>query len=266
MRALVKEFTDLWSTRSLLALMVARDLRSRHAGSSLGVLWLYAQPLLTIGAYFLVFDVVFKLRLGEEAPTRALGTFLVVGIVPWLAFSDAIGRGMISLVEAGSLLQKNPMPPVLFPVRSVLSSAVVFLPLIVILVPLYAPQHGFSGALVLLAPLLALALVTWSLLAYALAILAAALRDVIQVVTFLLSVGIFLSPVLFPASMFPGQLGWLLWLNPMTPVVVGTQAILLKGIAPGAGVWFSLILWPLLLAVFLDRLITRSREQLIDWL
>jgi len=266
MQSLAKEIVHLWTARTLLAVMVARDLKSRHAGSALGVLWLYAQPLLTIAAYFLVFDIVFKLRLGEGAPTRALGAYLVVGIVPWLAFTDAVGRGMMSLVEAGALLQKNPMPPVLFPVRAVLSSAVVFVPMIAVLVPLYAPHHGFGAALVLLVPLLALAVVTWCLLAYALAILAAALRDVIQIVTFVLGVGMFLSPVLFPPSMFPEGLAWLLWINPMTPAVLGVHSILLQGSAPGIEVWLGLVAWPVLLAVFLDRLVARSREQLIDWL
>jgi lipopolysaccharide transport system permease protein len=266
LKSLAKEIAELRRARSLLAVMVARDLRSRHAGSAFGALWLYAQPLLTIGAYFLVFDVVFGLRLGEGAPTRAMGAYLVVGIVPWLAFTDAVGRGMLSLVEAGGLLQKNPMPPALFPVRAVLASAAVFLPMIVVLVPLYIPQHGFSAALLLLPPLMAVAVATWCLLAYALAILAAALRDVIQVVTFVLGVGMFLSPVLFPPSMFPAQLAWLLWLNPMTPVVLGTQSILLKGDAPGLEVWLAMVIWLALLAVFLDRLVARGREQLIDWL
>lgn len=266
MQALTKEIVDLWRARSLLAVMAARDLKSRHAGSALGVLWLYAQPLLTIGAYFLVFDVVFKLRLGEGAPTRALGSFLIAGIIPWLAFSDAIGRGMMSLVEAGALLQKNPMPPVLFPVRAVLSSAVIFLPLIVILILMYAPLHGFSLALVLLVPLMALSVLLWCLLAYCLAILSAALRDVMQVVTFLLGIGMFLSPVLFPPAMFPKELAWLLWLNPMTPTVLGAQGILLQGTSPGFDVWAALLVWLVVLAVVLDRLVARSREQLIDWL
>lgn len=266
MRALAKEIADLWNGRAMLAVMVARDLKSRYAGSALGVIWLYAQPLLTIAAYFFVFDVVFQMRLGEGAPARAFGAFLVVGMVPWLAFTDAVGRGMMSLVEAGALLQKNPMPPVLFPGRAVLSSVAVFLPLVVVLVPLYAHLHGFSAALLLLVPLLGLAVVTWGLLAYALAILAAALRDVIQVVTFVLGIGMFASPVLFPPSMFPAGLAWLLWLNPMTPVVLGTQSVFLQGASPGSEVWLALIVWPLLLAVVLDRLVARSREQLIDWL
>jgi len=266
MKSLAKDAAELWNGRALLAVMAARDLKSRHAGSALGALWLYAQPLLTIGAYFLVFDVVFKLRLGEGAPTRQLGAYLVVGLVPWLAFADAVGRGTLSLVEAGGLLQKNAMPPVLFPVRAVLASAAVFLPLVVVLVPVYAQEHGFSPWLLLLLPLLALSVVNWCLLAYGLAILSAAVRDTIQVVAFALSVGMFISPVLFPPSMFPASLAWLLWINPMTPTVLAVQGLLLKGEPPAAEVWLALALWTAVFAIVLDRLIARSREQLIDWL
>lgn len=62
------------------------------------------------------------------------------------------------------------------------------------------------------------------MLAHVLAILAAALRDVVQMVGFLLSVGIYLSPILFPMSLFPSA-GAGCWLNPMTALVQGYQRV-----------------------------------------
>jgi lipopolysaccharide transport system permease protein len=265
--ALGGEVRELWRARGLLRLMVRRELSARYAGSALGAVWLYAQPLLTIAAYYLVFDVVFKARLPDAAPTRAVGAFLVAGIVPWLAFCDAVGRGMTSLVDAGSLLQKNAIPPALFPARSVLGSAIVYLPLLVLLVPAYLPLHGLRAAPMLsLAPLVAAALLLWFLLAYALAVLAAALRDVKQFVTFGFAVGIFFSPVLFPQQMFPAGVAWLLWLNPMTPVILGCQSVLLLGKIPAVELWLAIGAWIAGTALLLDRLVARSREQLVDWL
>ena len=135
-----------------------------------------------------------------------------------------------------------------------------------LLVAAYAPLHRFSAALLLLPVLLFLTLVLWFLIAYALAILAAALRDVVQIVGFFLGVGAFLSPVLFPPAMFPQGLAWVLWLNPITPSVLGFQSLLLSGDVPGAEVWIGLACWTVALAVLLDRLVMRSREQLVDWL
>ena len=104
------------------------------------------------------------------------------------------------------------------------------------------------------------------LLAYLLAILAAALRDVAQGVQVLLSLGVFLSPVLFPLTLFPERWRWLLWLNPMTAPVLGYQSALLQGAWPPAGVWLALLAWIGVLAALLSLALARSRDQLVDWL
>lgn len=256
----------LWRARALTWMMARREIASRHAGSVAGIAWVYAQPILMIGAYYLLFDVVFRMRLGEGAPVRAVGAYLVVGMLPWMAFTDAVSRGMHSLIESAGLLQKNPLPPALFPARSVLASAVIFLPLVLLLVPLYGAQHHWQAP-VLAIPVLLLAQVLLSmLLAHALAILAAALRDTLQVVGFLLSVGLFLSPILFPPDLFPE--GWraVLWANPMTPWVLAYQDVLLTGEWPRATAWLGMAAWIVALALILARLAERSREQLVDWL
>ena len=266
MYSLLGECRALWQARSLLWVMTRREVAARHAGTAAGVLWPYLQPLLTVAAYYLVFDVVFSMRLGDNAPTHAVGAFLVVGALPWMAFCDATSRGMNSLIEAGGILQKNPLPPVLFPLRAVLASSVIFGPLLVLVALAYLPQHGLNASMLALAPLLLGQLLLCALLAYALAILTAALRDVGQLVTFLLSVGIYLSPILFPLTLFPEQWRWLLWLNPVTALVLGYQSALLQGMWPQWQVWVALLAWMLLLAVVLSILVRRSRDELVDWL
>ena len=266
MAFLFSELAHLWRLRGLVWVLTRREVAARHAGTAAGVVWAYAQPLLTVAAYFLVFDVVFAMRLGEHAPTSRVGTFLVVGALPWMAFGDALNRGMASLVDAGGLLQKNALPPGLFPLRAVLASASIYAPLMGVLVLAYTPAHGFSPALLALLPLLAGQWLLCALLAYALAILTAAVRDTAQVVTFMLSLGIFISPVLFPLSQFPAAWRWVLWLNPMTAPVLGYQSMLLQGQWPALVVWAALGAWLLATAALLNLLLARSREQLVDWL
>ena len=264
--ALLNEATSLWRLRPLLLAMTRRELAARTAGSAGGLLWLWLPPLATVAAYFLVFDVVFGMRLGANAPTARVGTYLVVGMLAWTAFADALQRGMTSLLEAGPMLQKNPLPPALFPARAVLASAVVFAPLMLALLPLYAGAHGWRPAAFALLPLLLLQSLLSFLLAYLLAILAAALRDVVQVVGVLLSLGVFLSPVLFPLTLFPVGWRWLLWLNPMTAPVLGYQSALLSGQWPPVAVWLVLASWIVLAAGLLALAIARSQDQLVDWL
>lgn len=266
MHALSRDLRSLWSSRHLLRVMVRREIAARYAGTAAGVAWAYAQPLLTAAAYYLVFDIVFAMRLGEHAPTRAVGTYLIAGMLPWMAFCEALSRGMNSLLDAGGVLQKNALPPVLFVARSVLASSVIHAPLLLALALLYGPLHHFRPALAALLALLALQLalcLTWG---YALAILVAALRDTVQLVGFALSVGIFLSPVLFPIAMFPQDWRWVLWLNPMTPWVTAYQSVLLQGAWPLLENWLATLVWIALGALLLEVLLRRSRDQLVDWL
>lgn len=264
--ALRADVAQLWRLRRLLVVLARRELGQRTAGSAGGWLWVWLPPLATMAAYFLVFDVVFGMRLGGQAPASRVGTYLIVGMLPWMAFADAVQRGMGSLIDSAGLLQKNPLPPVLFPARAVLASAVVFAPLLLALVPLYAGSHGWGAGLLALPLLLCMQLVLTFVLAYLLAILSAALRDVMQVVAVLLSLGVFLSPVLFPLSLFPAGWRWLLWFNPMTAPVLGYQSALLQGSWPPLAVWGVLAAWLGLAGVLLSVAIARSREQLVDWL
>ncbi len=232
----------------------------------MGVVWAYLQPVLTIAAYYLVFDVVFSMRMGEGAPTARLGTYLIVGALPWLAFCEALQRGASSLIDSAGVLQKNALAPVLFVAKSVLASVLVFAPLMLLLTALYMPLAGLHWALLALPLLLLLQCVLLLLMANVFALLAAAVRDTLQVLAFALSVGIYLSPVLFPATMFPIEWRWVLFLNPMTSLVTGYQDVLLKGSWPGLEVWWVSAVWLVATALLLDRLVLRSRDQLVDWL
>jgi lipopolysaccharide transport system permease protein len=266
MRFCWQDWQALWCARNLLWIMTRRELASRYAGSAAGVLWAYLQPLLMVGAYFLVFDLVFAMRMGDNAPTARVGTYLVVGSLPWLAFCESLSRGASSLVDAGGLLQKNALPPVLFVARSVLAGWVVFVPLMVLLTLGYLPISGVGWAQLAIPLMLVLQGLLALLLAHVLAILAAAVRDTLQVLGFALSVGIFLSPVLFPMSLFPEDWRWVLFANPMTALVLGYQSVLLKGVWPDWMLWAISLGWLLVLALVLNGLLKRSRDELVDWL
>ena len=266
MKAVWAEAALLWLHRGLLGLMVRRELSSRYAGSAAGIAWAFAQPMLTVAAYYLVFDVVFSMRMGSNAPTQHVGTYLIVGSLPWLAFSEALARGAGSIVESGQLLQKNALPAVLLVARGVLASGAVYIPLMLLLTLVYLPVSGLHFAILAMPLLIVLQWLLVLSLAYCLAILAAALRDTLQVLAFGLSIGIFLSPVLFPVTLFPENWRWLLYANPMSALVEGFQAVLLQGAWPHSHVWVITLCWLSATTMVLGALVVRSRDELVDWL
>lgn len=246
--------------------MTKREMRSRYAGSMLGALWAYVQPLLTVAVYFLVFDVVFAMRMGENAPVQRLGTYLVVGALPWLAFADALSRAATSLVDAANVLQKNALAPTLFVMSSVLASWLAFMPVMVLLALLYGFMTGHWRACTALPLLLFLQLLLSYLCGHVLALLTAATRDTTQVLAFVLGVGIFLSPVLFPLTLFPENWRWALYLNPMSSWVLGYQQVMLSGQWPSLNLWVFMTCWLLLATAVLVWLKHNSREEWVDWL
>jgi len=142
----------------------------------------------------------------------------------------------------------------------------VFVPLMVLLTVGYLPISGLGWSHLALPLLLLLQGALALLLAHVLAILAAAVRDTIQVLGFILSVGIYLSPVLFPLSLFPEAWRWVLFANPMSALVLGYQAVLLKGAWPVLDLGLVAFGWTVGLTLILNILIKRSQDELVDWL
>lgn len=263
--ALLLDVRALWHARALLFMITRRDVLARFAGAFLGWLWSYMQPILTIAVYYVVFDLVLEARFGSDMGNRSVGIYLIVGMIPWMAFVDAVSRGMSSLIESSGIIQKNPLPLVLFPARSVLASAVTYSPLFFLVAIVYSFKQP-TLALIAIPVFMLLLYMLVFLLSYSLAIMAAAFRDVLQIVGFLLSLGVFVSPILFPVTMFPVDIQWLVWLNPITPMVLAMQDILLKGAWPAVTYYLIMLGWILALSGFTSVLISRSREHLADWL
>lgn len=265
MQALVGEIRELNKYHELLFKMVRREIAARNAGTLFGIFWSYFQPLVIVGTYFFIFDYVFKMRLSGEHAKVSVGSYLVVGTLPWIAFVDYVSRAMNSLIEAGSLLQKNSLPPAVFVLKSVLASAVVYVPITLGVTLLYGDSHHFSISVLGVVPLLLIHLILAIIVGYTLAFIVAAFRDMQQIVGFVFSLGIFAAPILFELQQYPEGMRWLLWLNPMTPFVLSFQSILLHGMPPD---WLSILVifaWLVVFGFVLNLILPRGKENLVDW-
>jgi lipopolysaccharide transport system permease protein len=256
----------LWCMRRLIWDLTLRDLKANYIGSAGGWFWVIAKPGLMALAYFFVFAIVFKARLGLETGTQSFGVFLLVGLMPWIAFAEGLSRGTYCLIEAGPLLTKTALPVEVFPAKSVLVPWLIYVPVIV-LVALGRMLAGSAhwGMLILPVWLLAQLLITYYL-ALALALMTAALRDVGQLVTLAMSVAIFVAPVFYPPAAIPETFRVIMWLNPATPLILGYHSLLLYAQLPDLKAIGATGLWMLLFAGFSRVLLKRSREQVVDWL
>ena len=84
---------ELWSNRELIWKLAKNDFKKRYAGSTMGRVWAFVQPVVTVLMYYCVFGLIFPARAqlaasGIEAPYVL---WLTAGLVPWFYFSEDIG-------------------------------------------------------------------------------------------------------------------------------------------------------------------------------
>jgi len=221
-------FADLFRSRFLLKLLVAKELKVRYRGSVLGLLWSYVKP----GVQFIVFYVALGVFLGlERSPGNPEGLsnyaiYLFSGIVLINFFTEALGNASRSIVGNGGLIKKIYLPRQLFPVASVWVSGVHFVPQILILVVACLFNGWRPNALQLAAAVGGFVIV--ALLATGLGLLFGAVnvyfRDAENLVDMLLMIATWASPVLYSWTMVQKQLGDTFFtIYQLNPITVGVE-------------------------------------------
>ncbi|MGH9316972.1 MAG: ABC transporter permease [Thermoanaerobaculia bacterium] len=198
----------------LLKEMVVRDLRSRHAGSGLGILWVFASPVLWMLLYTLVFSVV--LRVQSPPGFAGFPEFLLAGLLPWMAVQEGVSRSATALIDNAAMVKKT-----VFPIETlVLSIVIAAVVNQLIALAVFAFYLGVIGHLAFPWVLLAVpALLVQTALTFGLGCLVATVatfvRDAVPVVGIVLTVVFYATPVVYPAEMVPGRFRFLLEANPL---------------------------------------------------
>ena len=232
----------------LLLSLLARDIRARYRGSVLGLVWALLNPILLMGVYYFVFNVVFRFRLPELYGGRDVpfAGFIFAGIILYFALSEVLTKSPAVIADNSTYVKKVVFPLELLPVVNVLSAGVNFLVALVILL-LFLVLSGYGLSLALLAlPLLLLPYLLLLLgVAWFVSALAVYIRDVTYVAGFLATALMFLSPVFYSLESVPESFRAVMLWNPLTSYVETFRLILLGGQWPGLGQ----LLQPWILAV-----------------
>jgi len=231
----IADLAALYERRELLRDFAWRELRARYKGSALGFAWNFFIPLLQLVVFTILFGILLRTPSRTATGDQPYAIFLFTGLVPWTFFASSLQGGAASVVANGAIVKRVRMPVQLLPAASVLSALVNLLASGAVLLgvlAIFGPRH--PEGLVWLPLLIAVQLVLGLGFAYTLAALNVYFRDVEHILSVLLLAWYFLTPVLFPVAILadrPRELA-LLYLNPMTGVIVGWQRALLDGQPP----------------------------------
>ena len=232
-RAFLYPIRSVVENRKLIGSMVRRDILARYRGSFAGALWAFLNPLLLMTTYFFVFGVVMKARFGADTSRSGFVLNFLAGMLPWLAFSEAVGRSPYVILEHRNFVKKLVFPLETLPVNLVISGLVTeVFGLLIFLIWLIAARGAPPLTVAWLPVLLIPQLLLTAGLCWFLAALGVYVRDLGQVVGFLLTLWFFLTPILYPESQIPAAAAALLRWNPFLVLVRGYRAIFLEGNSP----------------------------------
>jgi lipopolysaccharide transport system permease protein len=248
-KAFTLPVTSIWTNRSLIHSMVRRDIAARYRGSLGDIIWTVLNPLLLMVTYFFVFGVVLQSRFGPDQSRSGFALYFLAGMLPWLAFSEAVGRSPHVLVEHRNFIKKLVFPVEILPVTQVVSGLVTqafATGLFFIAVFIFRGDFPVSAVWlpVVLVPQILFTLGT----AWFLAAMGVFLRDLGQMIGFLLTLWFFLTPICYPETSLPAGAAEVLSKNPVYALVRGYRAIFLESHAPAFHTMWKL--WAVSAVVF----------------
>lgn len=224
---MVTQLRTLFRYRPLIQSLVGRELKARYRGSVLGFLWSFVNPLLLLLTYGLVFT--YMLPVAKSPQVAPYFLFLFCGILPWTWFNASVLEASGVLIAGGNLIKKVLFPAEVLPVVTVLTNMVQFLlglPILLAFLLLY----GKLGPTALLLPLPLLVQLVFTLgLSLLVSALTVHFRDIASILSHLLHVWFFATPVLYYYPDTSPRLHRLLHYNPLTHVVYSYQEILFRG-------------------------------------
>jgi homopolymeric O-antigen transport system permease protein len=215
--------------RALIQSLVARELKARYRGSVLGVVWSFLNPLLLLLIYTFVFSVVVPGSSSRQMEHFPL--FLFCGILPWTWFSSSLLESSNVLIAGGPLLRKVLFPAEVLPIVTVLAGLVHFalgLPILIAFIVYY--RVPITADIAWLPLIVADQLLLTTGLALLVSSLTVHFRDLRDLLSNLLILAFFATPIVYPLAQAPDWARPLLLLNPFTHLAVAYQEVL---VVPG---------------------------------
>ncbi len=217
------DLKEIWQYKELLYFFTWKDFKVRYKQTAIGILWAIFQPFMTM--------VVFSIFFGKFAKMPSDGIpypiFVYAGLLFWQFFSTALSQTSSSLISNANIITKVYFPRLILPISGVITKFVDFFIASIILAGMmvyygYVPNLSGLWIIPLLLLITFMAAIGGGLF---LASINVKYRDVRYVLPYFIQIMLFLTPVIYPASMV-GKYSWILALNPMTGVIKAARASL----------------------------------------
>lgn len=213
---------EIWRYRDLLMLLVRRDFIAFYKQTILGPIWFFVQPMLTTLMYLLVFGRIAKLSTDGIPPIL----FYIAGVTCWSYVQESLTKTSDTFIANANIFGKVYFPRIIIPVSIVLSNLIRFGIQFSLFIGVWAfyffkpDSHLHLSAYVLLVPVLVLMMALMSLgFGIIFSSLTTKYRDLRFLLTFGIQLLMYATPVVYPLSLAPEKLRWLIVANPFTAII-----------------------------------------------
>jgi len=240
----LSHFAGLRAHRRLIGQLARRDVEGRYRGSSLGLVWSFATPLVMLTVYTFVFGVVFTGARWPHTPaggTENLGEFALVlfcGLLLLNLVSECLGRASSLVVGAPNYVKKVVFPLEVLPLMALMSALFHTGISLLVVVAANVLLRGSMHWTLVLVPAVLLPVVALILgFSWLLASLGVFARDVGHVVGVGLQILVFVTPIFYPLEAIPEPVRSFISWNPLTPAVENLRRVVLWGQQPDWAAW-----------------------------
>ena len=249
--ALIQFPSEIFYSKTLILQLSRNDFKTRFAGSYLGIVWAFVQPVITIVLYWLVFEKAFHSTGYGNVP---FALWLTAGLVPWFFFSEALMGGTTSLIEYQYLVKKVVFQIDILPVVKVVSSLYVHVFFVIFTFIVYI-LSGIAPSIywlqVIYYSFCTIVLTTG--LVFVTSAIVGFFRDLTQIINILLQIFIWLTPIMwnYENMNLSKMFDMILHINPLFYIVQGYRDSLINHI----GVWqrpgYSIYFWLVTIAIWI---------------
>lgn len=219
---------------NLLFELTKRDVLGKYKGSWLGILWTILNPLALLGVYTFVFGVVMKVRWGVGSDDHTqFALVLFVGMLVHSFFSECVSKAPTLVTDNVTFVKKVVFPLEILPLSALLSALFHLFVALLVFLAAFAWINARLPITAILFPLTLLPAVLFTLgFTWFLSSIGVFFRDINQLVSLIVILFLFLSPVFYPVSALPPRFQSLIALNPLTLTIENGRRVLIFGTEP----------------------------------
>ena len=210
---------ELYQNRRLILNLAINDFKTKYAGSYLGITWAFIQPIIIMLIYWFVFEIGFKAVPMKDFP---FALWLIVGMIPWFFFSDAIMNATTCMIEYSYLVKKVVFKISILPIVKIISASFVHLFFVILAIVVYSFNKYYPTQYLLQVFYYSFCVFILSLaISYFTSSVIVFFKDLGQIINIFLQFGMWITPIMWSYEMIPESYQWLIKLNPMFYIVEG---------------------------------------------